>query len=62
MAMPGAPTASLGRAIGVGDVRGVGRIVRAGDGVGWTSVDWLGAEDGTAPPAGARRVRQSWAT
>ena len=48
MAMPGAPTASLGRAIGVGDVRGVGRIVRAGDGVGRTSVDWLGVKEGTA--------------
>ena len=40
MAMPGAPTGPLGR--GVGAVRGVGRIVRAGDGVGRTSVDWLG--------------------
>ena len=49
MAMPGAPTVALGRAIGVDDVRGVGRIVRAGDGAGRTSVDWLGARDGTAP-------------
>jgi hypothetical protein len=49
MAMPGAPTAALGRAIGVGDVRGVGRIVRAGDGAGRTIVDWLGARDATAP-------------
>jgi hypothetical protein len=51
MAMPGAPTVALGRAIGVGDVR-CGRIVRAGEGLGRTSVDWLGAKDGTALPGG----------
>jgi hypothetical protein len=47
MATLDAPTVALGRAIGVGDVRWVGRIVRAGEGLGRTSVDWLGAEGGT---------------
>jgi hypothetical protein len=54
MAMPGAPTGPLGR--GVGAVRGVGRIVRAGDGVGRTSLDWLDPEDGTVLAGGRPEV------
>src|SRR4029453_1815857 len=47
MAMPGAPTVTLGRGFGVGEVGVVGRIVRAGEGVGRTSVDWRAAVDGS---------------